>query len=70
MDNPPSPNITSFVIRFVYADRDSQSALSGERKLPYRGAIRHIQSDEEIAFTRWEDAVDFIQRFVPLGREK
>jgi hypothetical protein len=54
------PNITSFILRFV---QDGHAA-SGQSAL--RGVVRCIQTDEEIAFTRWEDAVAFISRFVPL----
>jgi len=64
MENNSSPNITSFVIRFVQdGDRLAQGSA------PYRGAIRHVQTDEEISFTRWQDAVNFIRRFVPLDGE-
>jgi hypothetical protein len=31
-----------------------------------RGVIRHVQSDREIAFSRWQEALDFIQSFVTL----
>ena len=62
MDSRITPSISSFVIRFVveaaFADSEAQPA--------YRGAIRHIQSEKEINFNTWEDAVKFIQRYVPL----
>jgi hypothetical protein len=32
--------------------------------------IRHIQSNQEMAFTRWNDAVAFIQSFVPAVSEE
>jgi hypothetical protein len=65
MDSHPSPNISSFVIRFVV------DSAAGERSHPlYRGAIRHIQTDEELNFSNWEEAVNFIRRFVPLETEK
>lgn len=70
MDNQTSPNISSFVIRFVHPGAGPLADPSEGGVFPYRGAIRHIQSDQEITFTRWEDAVDFIQRFVPLELEK
>lgn len=70
MENAATPNITSFVIRFVQAESASASSPSFSSplspELPYRGTIRHVQTDEEIGFTRWEDAVAFIQRFIPL----
>ena len=62
METNVSPSIKSFVIRFVVDE-----TLSGKESQPfYRGAIRHIQSDEELNFNTWEDAVAFIQRYVPL----
>jgi hypothetical protein len=65
MDSHLPPNISSFVIRFVV-----DSAATGEQShLPYRGAIRHIQTDEEINFSDWKEAVTFIRRFVPLDGE-
>ena len=65
MSVQPPPTITSFVIRFV-VDQFSQNDESS----PYRGAIRHIQSEEEILFNTWSDAVAFIQRYVPIESSK
>ena len=64
MDSPLPPNISSFVIRFVV-----DNAAGEQSHLPYRGAIRHIQTDEEMHFSNWEEAVSFIRRFVPLDTE-
>ncbi|MCS6843930.1 MAG: hypothetical protein NZ528_06345 [Caldilineales bacterium] len=50
--------ISSFVLRFT------QEAGGGQ---PWRGVVRHVQSDEEIRFTRIEEALRFMQRFVDLG---
>ena len=63
---PQPPNITSFIIRFVHAE---QAETATETPAPYRGSIRHIQSDREFIFIRWEDAVEFIRQFVPLEAE-
>jgi len=60
MDAPTFPTISSFVIRFVV-----ESALD-----TYRGEIRHIQTNEEIHFNSWQDAVEFIQRYVPLTEKE
>ena len=64
MEKEPPPNITSFIIRFIHPDPAVQP---GARE--FRGAIRHIQTDEEISFTRWEDALEFMKRYVPIGWE-
>jgi hypothetical protein len=62
-----SPTISSFVIRFVHAEGAAPEQPPASLPTPpYRGTIRHVQTDQEQAFTRWEDAVAFIQRFVPL----
>jgi hypothetical protein len=61
MDTPPTPNITSFVIRFVH-----HLNPSGEAALPCRGTIHNVQTNEEIAFAHWDDAVAFIQRYVAI----
>jgi hypothetical protein len=55
-----SPCISSFVIRII-KEPDPQLAAS-----PYRGIIRHVQSDQELSFTNWSDVESFIERFVPL----
>jgi len=60
MDDHISPQISSFVLRFV---RDEHFSLSGAPT--FRGSIRHIQSDQELAFTRWMDALNFMSQFVP-----
>ena len=65
MESNTPPSITSFVIRFVV-----DNASSDEEAEPcYRGAIRHIQSEEEISFNTWKDAVEFIQRYVALENQ-
>ena len=56
MDNPTPPTISSFVIRFV-VDGASDA---------YRGEISHVQTRDEIHFNSWDEAVEFIRRYVPL----
>ena len=57
-----APTIYSFIIRFVV-----EESPDGEAKQPaYHGAIRHIQTAEEVNFNEWQEAVDFMRRFVPL----
>jgi hypothetical protein len=57
-----TPCISSFVIRII-EEPDSQLAAS-----PYRGMIRHVQSDQELSFTNWADVEAFIQCYVPIHR--
>ena len=72
MDAQHPPISTSFVIRFVVQEPPGAAAAgaaSGSHAAdnsPYRGVIRHVQSDETINFSAWGDAVEFIRRFVPL----
>jgi hypothetical protein len=61
MDNSQSPTISSFVIRFVH----ESPPIPGQAPA-YRGTIHHVQTNQEIPFTHWEDAVAFIQRFVVI----
>lgn len=58
MTHDSQPDICSFVIRFVREPKDE----SAKARL-YRGAIRHVQTDEEVGFTQWQDAVNFIQQY-------
>lgn len=57
-----TPSIHSFILRFVVED-----APDGDETQPvYHGAIRHIQSAEEMNFGTWKEAVEFMRYFVPL----
>ncbi len=49
--------ISSFILRFTQ---------ESETDLPWRGVVRHVQSDEEARFTRIEEALRFIGRFVEV----
>lgn len=40
--------------------------MAEETEPVYHGAIRHIQSTEELNFHQWHEAVAFMRRFVPL----
>lgn len=52
-------DITSFIIRVVRTESPTQPPIS-------RGSIRHIQSNAEINFSNWEQAVEFMQHHVTL----
>jgi hypothetical protein len=54
-------NISSFLIRFIDIPHPEEL-----RRGAYRGVVRHIQTGDELAFTRWKEAVDFMQRFFPF----
>ena len=54
-----APTIHSFIIRFVVEDAPTT-------KPSYHGAIRHIQSAEELNFIEWHEAVEFMRRYVPI----
>ncbi len=55
-------NLTSFVLRFV-SDQPSDDATAAS----WHGVIRHVQTNQERAFTRWADAVAFIEQYVELN---
>ena len=57
-----APTIYSFIIRFVVED----ASLPEGAQPTYHGAIRHIQSAEELNFNEWQEAVEFMRRFVPI----
>ena len=50
-------DLVSFVIRFVRETSDSEQAR-------WRGIIKHVQSNNETAFTEFVDALTFMQDFV------
>ncbi len=52
--------ISSFILRFTQ---------ESDADLPWRGVVRHVQSDEESRFTRIEEALRFIGRFVDVARD-
>ncbi|MGE5641982.1 MAG: hypothetical protein ACM3Y8_03130 [Byssovorax cruenta] len=56
-------SIYSFIIRFVVDQAPGEEGNTAA----YHGAIRHIQSAEELNFTEWSDAVEFMRRFVPIA---
>ena len=58
-ENPLS--ITSFVVRFIHSGPPENTAV--------RGSILNVQTNEELAFLQWEEAVAFIRRFVNLPAE-
>ena len=59
MEADPAPLISSFIIRFVLDETPAQPK--------YHGTIRHIQTAEEINFTEWHEATEFMHRFVQLA---
>lgn len=60
-----TPTIHSFIIRFVV---DEPSGEEGTQPA-YRGAIRHIQHAEELNFNEWDEAMEFMRRFVPIDSQ-
>jgi gas vesicle protein len=54
-------DIASFLVRFT---QDLWQDAQGDPQVHWRGHIRHIQGDEEVRFTSFTEAVDFIQRYL------
>ena len=61
-----TPTIYSFIIRFVVEDTPAEEG----NQATYHGAIRHIQSAEELNFNEWTEVVEFLRRFVPIDSMK
>ena len=57
-----TPTIHSFIIRFIVDDASEQEGAQPA----IRGAIRHIQNAVELNFDEWHEAVEFMNRFVPI----
>lgn len=58
-------SLVSFVLRFVLdepAPHESSGALPR-----WHGMIRHVQTNEELHFARWDDVVSFIEQYVNLS---
>ena len=58
-------NVDSFIVRFV----QEQSQSNGPAAMTWHGVIRHVQSKEEIRFTRMEDALHFVANYVDIAAE-
>jgi hypothetical protein len=63
MEQKSKINIASFILRFV-----QEHTLENGELCSSRGVIRNVQTEEEIHFTRWEDAENFIQQFVSIDQ--
>jgi len=57
--------IASFVLRFT-REHDAGDPPSGSG---WRGVIRHVQIGQEIHFTRMDDALAFITRYVDIDSD-
>jgi hypothetical protein len=57
--------VTSFVVRFVYEEEhDPNHDEAGH----WYSVVRHVQSNTEKRFTRWEDVVLFLRQYVDLSK--
>ncbi len=54
--------ITSFVVRFIHSGPPDNT--------PLRGSVLNVQTNEEHAFLHWEEALEFMRRFVQLGNDE
>ena len=63
MEDKVSPDVASFVIRFVREQRTELDSFA------YHGIVRHVQTDKEIFFTCWDEVESFIQQVIPLNNE-
>ncbi len=55
-------DVDSFIVRFVQEKNRSDSPTAAT----WHGIIRHVQSKEEIRFTRIEEALRFVATYVEI----
>ena len=60
MDENTYPDVESFVIRYIMVRTRTDPQIN------YRGGIKYLQTDEELGFTDWQEAVYFINKFGPI----
>jgi hypothetical protein len=58
--------IVSFVLRFVYEEPQDDAA---HPDAGWYSVVRHVQTDTERHFTRWQDIEEFIARYVDLSKD-
>jgi hypothetical protein len=59
-----TPRVESFVLRFIEdSTRDETSGAAPN----WHGVVLHVQTNEEITFADFADAVAFIKRYVSIG---
>lgn len=63
----PETVVVSFVLRFVC---HAEPAEAGPPAVAWHGTVRHVQSNTERRFTRWEDAVAFLTQYIVLKPER
>lgn len=56
------PNVVSFVLRFTQPT-PTEAASTGRA---WYGLLRHVETNEQIHFTRIEEALAFLGRYVDL----
>ncbi len=54
--------VASFLIRFVFS-----TPVEGGAAVGWHGVVRHVQTNAERHFSRWEDAVAFMAGYVDLA---
>ena len=59
-------NVDSFILRFV----QEQTPISDRDAAAWHGVIRHVQSSEEIRFTRIEDALRFLANYIEIDGQQ
>ncbi len=58
-----SIDISSFIVRIVHS-------TTADGSDSYRGSVRHIQTNREYHFSDWDEAIGFMQSFVPQGARR
>ena len=55
-------SVVSFIVRFIQEETDEPQPTPH----PWRGLIRHVQTDQERRFTHIEEALQFMGQFVDI----
>lgn len=64
---PNETDLNSFVLRFMQETGPDEKT---RRASAWHGIVRHVQSNTERHFTRWDDALTFISEFVDLREDQ
>jgi hypothetical protein len=59
-----TPRVESFVLRFI---EDSARAETSGVAPSWHGVVLHVQTNEEMIFADFADAVAFMRRYVSIG---
>lgn len=57
--------VDSFIVRFVR----EQKPDTGATQVDWYGVIRHVQSNKQMRFTQMDEALSFMDAFIPVAEQ-